>query len=1188
MNLTAFCNEVSLRKLITKTNLAIYKLRKNRQIFLSMRLTAFILIAAINLHATGFSQISISEKNAPLEKVFKAIEKQTGYVFFYDLVLLQQAKTVSIKVKNAQLDEVLTNCFKDQPLTYSIVGKTVVVKQKEELIINNPIPVEKLLNQNIAITGNITDEATGKPLAGATVKLKTANTSTTTDENGNFTIEVPAIGNVLLISYVGYETMEVRISKAGPLKLTLKQKESVADEVIVVGLGRSKKINVTGAVSVVGKKDLANRPVSSAMQALQGVSPGLVITTTGDAGQPGGKMNINIRGLTSLEGSSNPFVLIDGIPMSITDIDPEDIESISILKDAASSAIYGGRAAFGVILITTKKGKNREAISMTYSNNFASNEMLNMPRKADAVSFAHLINQSQINLTGSPFYTAERFANIVQNAKNPGSAPEMYRSGQTWQMGNWGINNTAANDWMSIFLKDRTYRIKHNLSFSGGTEKLNYYISGGLYDEQGFIKPSDDHFKRYNVSATVNSKISDWLSMSLVTKYRYSNTVYPTSAYEESGSERSFILEWMQRVKPTTAMYFPGTKVYIGDNRMYNYMNNKVNMTERQLVMAPRLIIEPIKGWVTTAEFNYTTNDNNNNYQSFGFPTARPKVDGSYNSDIIQSEWQGDYMLKLFTNTYLSPNVYSKYTKSIAKHNFSIMAGYQQETFRYTNLRGDGITLLSPNIPAITTAVGNSTVSDMQGNWSTQGVFGRFSYNYDEKYLLEVNSRYDGTSKFAPDNRWGYFPSVSGGWVASKEKFFPLKDVIDVFKLRASYGTIGNQNVNSYLYLPGMPVSQSSYLFTDLSSRPWQVGMPDMASVNLGWETVTTKDLGFDAQLLKNRLNITFDWYNSVTSNLVSPGPQLPSVLGSTMPKKNDGEVSTKGWELEVSWKSTKKSDFSYGAKLVLSNYKSIVSKFNNPSKLIQGYYEGMNLGEIWGMQTAGLFQTQQEIDKWANQFQVSEASYPFKPGDVKYVDQNGDGIINTGLNTLDAPGDRKIIGNSTPRFQFGISGYAEWKGFDMSFLIQGIARREVYTGQLGTFRGAANGAFHTTIYEGHMDYWRDASSPLGANPNGYFPNSYLAFDNQNQKNFRFPTDRYLQNAAYIRLKNLQIGYTMPRKISEKVLISKARIYLSGENLLTGSKLMFFDPEAFQGNTSRVGSQYPLSRIFSIGLNINF
>ena len=272
----------------------------------------------------------------------------------------------------------------------------------------------------------------------------------------------------------------------------------------------------------------------------------------------------------------------------------------------------------------------------------------------------------------------------------------------------------------------------------------------------------------------------------------------------------------------------------------------------------------------------------------------------------------------------------------------------------------------------------------------------------------------------------------------------------------------------------------------------------------------------------------------------------------------------------------------------MLSNYKSIVTKFNNPSKLIQGYYEGMNLGEIWGMQTAGLFQTQQEINGWANQFQVSEASYSFKPGDVKYVDQNGDGIINTGLNTLDAPGDRKIIGNSTPRFQFGISGYAEWKGFDMSFLIQGVARREVYVGQLGTFRGAANGAFHTTIYEGHMDYWRDASSPLGANPNGYFPNSYLAFDNQNQKNFRFPTDRYMQNAAYIRLKNLQIGYTMPRKISEKVLISKARIYLSGENLLTGSKLMFFDPEAFQGNTSRVGSQYPLSRIFSIGLNINF
>jgi TonB-linked SusC/RagA family outer membrane protein len=1175
--------------------------RQINVISLAMKLlTLLIFTGSMALSASTYSQrtkIDLKFENSSLTEILNSIEKNSEFIFIYNQNVVNSDLKRTISVKDENIEKVLGLLFEGADISFRIDDRQVFLYKKDEF--KNPELINQGNNiqqpQKNQISGTVID-AKGLPLPGVSVVVKGTTIGTVTDNNGKFSLSVPLDVKILTFSFVGMKTQEMGIGGKTNIDVSMAEETFGIDEVVAIGYGRMKKINVTGAVSVAGKKDIANRPVSSAMQALQGVSPGLVITTTGDAGQPGAKMNINIRGLTSLEGSSIPYVLIDGIPMNITDIDPEDIESISILKDAASSAIYGAKAAFGVILITTKKGKNREAISINYSNSFAMNEMLNMPHKADAVSFANLVNQAQINLTGSPFYTVQNFANIVQNAKDPGSAPEMYRSGNSWLMGNWGINNTAAYDWMDIFLKDYAFRMKHNLSFSGGTEKLNYYISGGMYDEQGLIKPADDLYKRYNVSATVNSKIFDWLSMSLLTKYRYSSTVYPTSSYEETGSERSYILEWMQRVKPTTAMYYPGTKIYIGDNRMDNYMNNKVHQTERQLVMAPRLIIEPIKGWVTTAEINYTTNDNNNNYQSFTFPTARPKADGSYNSDIIPPAKQGNVMLKLFTNSYFSPNVYSQYTKSIAKHNFSIMAGYQQETYRYTNLQGNGYDLLTKNIPSITNAVGSNTVYDFLGNWSTQGVFGRFNYNYDEKYLLEVNSRYDGTSKFAPGKRWGYFPSVSGGWVASKENFFPLKDVIDVFKLRASYGSIGNQNVNSYLYLPGMGVGLSSYLFTDQSSRPWQVGMPDMASVDLSWETVTTTDFGFDAQLLKNRLGFTFDWYNALTSNLVSPGPQLPSVLGTTMPKKNDGEVTTKGWELEVSWNSSI-ADFSYGAKFVLSDYKRTVTKFNNPTKLIpdvnsfaqyQGYYEGMELGEIWGMETAGLFQTQQEINGWHNQSQVSEASYPFKPGDVKYVDQNGDGKINVGQNTVDAPGDRLKIGNNTPRFQFGISGNAAWKGFDMSFLIQGVARRQVNVSQFGTFRGAANGAFHTTVYDGHMDYWRDATSPLGANPYAYFPNSYLTYDEQNQKNFRYATDRYLQNASYIRLKNLQIGYTLPRKISEKALISKARIYLSGENLLTRTKLMFYDPEAFQGNTSRIGSQYPLSRIYSIGLNINF
>lgn len=1162
---------------------------------LKMKLTTFLLVVTLfNVSASNYAQntkISLNLEDVTVKKVLAKIESSTDFKFLFNRRDIDLKSIVSIKVDKESVKSILDNMFIESSISYDILDKQIILKPA--LIDNTTIEEPTAEIQETEIKGVVSD-ADGSPLPGVSIVIDGTTTGTETDFDGEYTITASK-GDILAFSFIGMKTQKVTIGDNLTIDVSLEDDAGNLDEVVVVGYGTQKKINLTGAVSVVGEEDIANRPVASAMNALQGISPGLVITTNGDAGQPGAKMDINIRGLTSLEGSSAPYVLVDGIPMDITDIDPEDIASISILKDAASAAIYGARAAFGVILVTTKKGKAGN-VSVNYSNNFAMTDAVNMPRKTDAVSYAHLINQSQFNQSGSKYYTDEQFADIEANYANPGSAPEMYRNGNSWRTGAFGLRNTAAYDWDDLIFKDYGSRMKHNLSFSGGTEKLSFYLSGGMYEEQGIIKPADDGFERYNVSATINAEINDWLSMSFLTKYRSSNSEYPTVGYDESGNNRSALINWIQRIKPTAAKYWPGTELYTTDNRVDNIMNNKVNELDRQLIVAPRLIIEPIKDWVTTIELNYTTNDNNHNYQSFRFPTARPKADGSYDSDIIAPATQGNVTLQLFTNRYISPRVNSEYSKSFAKHNFSITAGYQEETYNSTNLRGDGVDLLTENIAAIRTALGNNTVRDDLENWSTQGYYGRFKYNYDEKYLLEVSGRYDGTSKFADGDRWGFFPSMSAGWVVSKENFFPFKDLINRFKLRGSYGTIGNQNVASYLYLPGLGINQSRYLFTDQGSQPWQVTIPNQASVDLSWETVTTTDIGFNAQLLNNRLGITFDWYESVTSDLVSPGPQLPSVLGAGLPKKNEGEVTTKGWEVEASWKNST-NDFSYGARVVLSDYVSTVTKFNNPAKLIpninasgdiSGYYVGMELGEIWGMETEGLFQTQAEIDGWHDQLQVSSSSYPFKPGDVKYVDQNGDGIINQGENTRDAPGDRVILGNSSPRFHFGISGNVEWKGLDMSFLIQGIASRKVDVRNFGTFRGAANGPLHISVYGEHMDYWRDDSSPLGANPNAYFPNSYLTYDGRNQKNFRYVTDRYLQDAAYIRLKNLQIGYTIPKNISEKALISRARIYLSGENLWTATDLMFFDPEAFQGNNSRVGSQYPLSTIYSLGLNINF
>ncbi len=518
----------------------------------------------------------------------------------------------------------------------------------------------------------------------------------------------------------------------------------------------------------------------------------------------------------------------------------------------------------------------------------------------------------------------------------------------------------------------------------------------------------------------------------------------------------------------------------------------------------------------------------------------------------------------------------------------NILAGYQQETYNYFNLSANAPHVLTDEIPSVSTAVGTKTVDDQIGHWATQGVFGRLNYNFSEKYLLEFNFRFDGSSRFEPDSRWGFFPSVSAGWVMSEENFYPLKNAIEVLKIRGSYGSIGNQNVRNYLYVPTMGVGQAGWLFG--GQRLWSVGTPNITSINLTWETVSTLDFGIDISTLDNRLSATFDWYESKTGNLVGPGEAVPVLLGTAVPKKNGGEITTRGWELEISWRN-RVNQFSYGIRGILSDYRSKVTSYTNPTKILSTYYEGMDLGEIWGMETAGLFQSVEDVGSYPID-QTFLYSGTWNPGDVKYVDLNGDGAIGIGDNTVDNPGDKKIIGNSTPRFQYGVSLNASWKGIDMSLLIQGVAKSDLDIRGLGTFRGPANGPLHANAYEEHLDFWRDDSSPLGANPNGYFPTPYAQYRGQNTKNYGNPTTRYLQNGAYVRLKNLQIGYTIPSKITQKVKISNLRIYLSGENLLTSTKLMIYDPESFKGRTEgyggRPGDQYPMSRVYSMGLSVNF
>jgi TonB-linked SusC/RagA family outer membrane protein len=691
------------------------------------------------------------------------------------------------------------------------------------------------------------------------------------------------------------------------------------------------------------------------------------------------------------------------------------------------------------------------------------------------------------------------------------------------------------------------------------------------------LKYGDESYNRYNFDGKVNAQATSWAKVGVLFKYNYGIQEFPWQ--QELGRGR--IYDMMTKLKPTMPAKYPGTDIWTQESRIEEWKAERDNTWTTQMVLAPRIILEPIKGWVTNLEFNYTTNSNRNERTAKQYFWMQPN--GELAAGVAKNATS--FRPYISTDTYLSPNLYSTYARSFGKHNLSLMVGYQSEKYNYFNLNADALYLLSDNVPSVNTAVGTKTVVDGQGHWSTQSGFGRLLYDFQDKYLFEANFRADGSSRFEPGSQWGYFPSVSAGWVASKENFYPFKDVINFFKLRGSFGELGNQNVANYLYIPTMGISQSTFLFS--GQRLWTVSAPNISSVDLTWEKVKTLDFGADLAFLRKRLSTTFDWYQSFTTDLVGPGPALPAVLGTAVPRENSGEIRTRGFEIEVGWKD-RIGEFSYQIGANLGNNKSEVMSYNNPTGILSTYRQGQILGELWGYKTAGLFQTTQDVSSWVDQSFLWTGKW--NPGDLKYLDLNKDGKVNSGANTVSNPGDQVIVGNELPQYTFAINMGASWKGFDFSAFFQGVGKQDLYLSEIfngAVIRGPGQGPLHMMVYKEHLDYWRDASSQLGANPNAYFPKPYSVFDGDNSKNWGRPTDRYLQNGAYIRLKNLRVGYTIPAKITNKVLIKNANVYFSGENLFVIKKFDLLDPEETGGRNGD-GRTYPLSKTLSFGLNVNF
>ena len=1054
----------------------------------------------------------------------------------------------------------------------------------------------------IRVTGKVVDQ-TGAPLVGVSI-VETGNETngTMTSVDGTFAINVPA-GAQLTVTYIGFKTQTVTAS-TGRMNITLNEDTVGIDDVVVVGYGVQKKANLTGSVSTVNSDDLEMRPVVDATQSLQGLVPGLVVTN-GDSGRPGSTGSLQLRGQGNLSGSSSPYVLVDGVEMSLSDVNPNDIESISVLKDASASAIYGARAAYGVILVTTKKGQEGQ-MRVSYQGNFGWNAPTVLPDMANSLDFAEYWNAGAANANAPRMYSEEKIAQLGQFMKNPSldlawaDLNGNNNLNAVFENSENGVGNT---DYFKLHYKNWAFKQSHNISLSGGSKKAQYYVSGNFYNEDGILRYADMGYQRFNLAANIKSELTSWLSLTFNTKFIHSDVDTP---FGSGGISEGFY--------HSLARFFP-TKHYIDPNGRFTELSMIPYLQSGTYTTTGRdrfsttlgLQVQPVKNWFINADYTY----------KFGFAeyeamNVAPKIYNADNEtyslgtrDELGMSTDGRYTRSNSRTRYQSLNIYTSYNFTAGeKNNFNVMLGFQEEQYGYAYIYNTITGLYSTSTPNVSMGTGTKSVTDTRNGWATRGFFGRINYDYDGRYLLELNGRYDGSSRFAADHRWGFFPSVSAGWNIANEAFAEnARDVLDVLKVRLSWGLLGNQagaalytfsadmgmtGLGGYLFADG----QHNYLTLPTSGGYATAHYPaNIANPLTTWEKVDSKNIGIDFGLLGNRLTGSLDLFQRDTKDMLGPGEDYPDMFGANAPQSNNANMRNRGWEFAVNWRGRIGKSVSYSVGGSISDATAVVTKYNNPTGTNPSgsWYKGRKVGEIWGYRTDGLIQTQAEADAYNERYDLSHiASYAWEPGDVKYRDINGDGLINNGNNTLEDMGDMEIIGSTMPRYMYTINGSIKWKGLALSLMFQGVGKRDWWPGGSAYFWGCGPYAQVTVLEEHVGTFWTPD------NPKAYYPRPYIhaagTANALNAKN-RQTSDRYMQNAAYCRLKNLTLSYELPKKWMDKIHFQKMQVYFSAENIWTISKLPpSFDPEAiFTSNTytGEGGKNYPMNQVLSVGLVIN-
>ena len=1055
-----------------------------------------------------------------------------------------------------------------------------------------------------------------EPVIGANVLVKGTTIGGITDINGRVTLATIDPNAVLVVSYMGYTTQEVPVNGKNSLTIVLTEDSQFLDEVVVVGYGTQKKVNLTGAVEQIGKEVLEGRPTSSAAQMLMGAVPNLNITLSD--GKPNRAANVNVRGTTSIGQGGSALVLIDGVEGSLDMLNPNDIESVSVLKDAAAASIYGARAPYGVVLVTTKNPtKNKTKIH--YSTNLTLQQPTAVPEiVTDGYTWAdHFYkayygfqrsNPSGINKTQS-FSLA-----WLEEYKRRKSIGEL---GTFISDGSLGIKEgdyVYFNDNLDVYgllYKNNVFSQTHNISVSGSGEKFDYFLSGRYYNYDGLFNSDTqtDKYKKMNMRSKVGYQLYNWLKISNNTEVANDSYYNPVTYSEGNGN---IWRNLQDEAHPSSPMFNPdGTMTFSGVYSLGDFLyGNSGRKTKNDLFrtttsLNAQFLDNKLR---FNADFTYR---NENNYQTI--KRVRSKFSRTPGIEETISGTQSYLSEQQLNTVYLGTNIYGEYENTFAeKHYIKFMLGYNYEQSQSKQLYAYNDDLLMEDVGNINLAMGtdNKTISSYWNKWRTVGSFFRLNYAFNDRYLVEFNGRYDGSSKFPSSQRWAFFPSVSAGWRVNEEAWFKVDPAkVSNLKVRASYGSLGNGNVAPYSYDEAFVINKSGRIFNGV--KPSQTSIPNEIPESLTWETSQTFDVGLDLGFFHNKLTLSADYYIRWTKDMYTQGPTLPSVFGATSPKGNYADMNTKGYEISVSWDDSFElahKPFHYYVKATLADYQSTIDKYNNSTRALGGsnapnYYSGMKVGEIWGYVSNGLWQSQADIDaaeagalKAGQKYYMpgiqTDKNYQLHPGDIKIEDLNGNGYIDTGAGTVDDPGDRKIIGNSEPRYIYSFTLGADWNRIYFNAFFQGVGKQDWYPGsETAVFWGQYNRPYNQ-MPSWHLDnYWTED------NPDAYLPR-YTGYYRPFFEGNKNANTRYLQNVAYLRLKNIQIGYNLPDKWVRPLRLSAASIYFSGENLFTWSPLYKhtrdMDVTNINGSDADLsgndgdGNNYPTMKSFSLGINITF